>query len=30
MEKLGVESRPELVRFAIEHGVVDAEPGPDA
>jgi len=30
MGKLGVESRPELVRFAIEHGVVDAEPGPDA
>ena len=28
MEKLGVASRPELVRFAIEHGVVDAEPGP--
>ncbi|MEZ5077722.1 MAG: response regulator transcription factor [Solirubrobacterales bacterium] len=29
MEKLGIESRPDLVRFAIEHGVVDAEPGPE-
>jgi two-component system response regulator NreC len=28
MEKLGIESRPELVRFAIEHGVIDVEPGP--
>jgi two-component system response regulator NreC len=28
MEKLGIESRPELVRFAIEHGVIDAEPAP--
>lgn len=28
MEKLGVQSRPDLVRFAIEHGVVDTEPGP--
>lgn len=25
MEKLGIESRPDLVRFAIEHGVIDAE-----
>ncbi len=23
MEKLGIESRPELVRFAIAHGVVE-------
>lgn len=25
MEKLGIESRPDLVRFAIEQGVIDAE-----
>lgn len=25
MEKLGIESRPELVRLAIEHGVIDGE-----
>jgi two-component system response regulator NreC len=24
MEKLGLETRPDLVRFAIEHGIVDA------
>ncbi|MFN8163357.1 MAG: response regulator transcription factor [Solirubrobacterales bacterium] len=30
MEKLGIESRPELVRFAIEQGVIDAEGDPGA
>lgn len=25
LEKLGLESRPQLVRFAISHGVIDAE-----
>ena len=30
LEKLGLQSRPELVRFAIAHGVIDAESDPGA
>ncbi|MFI5027632.1 MAG: response regulator [Solirubrobacterales bacterium] len=28
LEKLGIETRPELVRFAIAHGVIEAEGSP--
>jgi two-component system response regulator NreC len=30
MEKLGIETRPDLVRFAIEQGVIDAEAEADS